>query len=692
LSHPHLAPLIVGTLAILALAVYLTSEMPSPGPLSLAHSGIEDGERLPGCVVCHQSEGLARGCLACHGEIAQQLTDGRGYHAYLLAGEEPHCARCHPDHQGADFELVGELAWDGKGPRGFEHPHVEFGLEGKHEGLGCDDCHDRPAAFAGHVRTRTFLGISQDCVSCHENVHKEERFLQCTGCHNQESFKGASNFQHDKLPLLNGHRGVACGDCHLIDVAARPQDYTRVRGKRCEECHESPHRVDLGADCESCHPRDASPWNVAQPKIDAKLHARTGFPLVRPHDQAECAKCHRADLPYAERFPDPPRPANRCAACHEDVHRGQFAGRGCLECHAPDRWKPALGLVKEHRIFPLRLAHAKVECAKCHLTDPGTGSARFAGRPRTCAGCHDDVHRGQFQQRTCDSCHDERSFKPPLPVVREHRTFPLRLAHADVECAKCHRADPETAVARFAGTARTCAGCHDDVHRGQFGKRACDTCHTERAFLPALYDVERHDSFALTGSHLAVSCRACHEETATGRRFKGTPRSCRECHADVHGGQFAKQTRKGDCTACHLADASTFAVRPFDHAARTKYPLEGAHAKALCARCHVERAVRGAPAPVRVYRGTPTACASCHTDVHRGQFRDARCDTCHLTRDEWTARGFDHAKTRFPLDRAHAPVACDRCHPTVRQPDGSSAVQYRPLPTECQSCHAFKQK
>jgi hypothetical protein len=602
---PQVAPLVVGTLAILALAVYLASEMPAPGPLALAHAAVEDGERLPGCARCHAEDGLTAGCLACHGEIADQLRGDKGYHALLLRGGEPRCAPCHPDHLGADFDLL-EVAWKEGGPGGFDHPHVDFRLRGRHEGLGCAECHTKPFAlkgFEGHLRARTYLGLSQQCVSCHENVHKEERFLDCAGCHDQEEFRGATGFVHDKLPLVNGHRGVACGKCHLNEAE---RDYTAVRGTRCEECHNDPHEVRWGRDCESCHPRDATPWDAARKEIDPPLHARTGFPLAAPHDRAACAACHAEKGFYDERFRSPPRPPQSCALCHTDVHRGQFEGRGCLDCHAPDRWKPA-------RV--------------------------------------------------------------------DHRTFPLRSAHEKALCAQCHRPDAD-GFQRFRGAPRACAGCHEDAHEGQFGKTSCDTCHTEKAFLPSLYDEARHTSFALTGAHRAVSCRACHADG----RFKETPASCRACHTDPHGGQFAAEMKKGDCTACHRRDARTFEMRPFDHAARTGYTLEGAHAEATCARCHAERG------GVRLYRGTSTTCAACHTDVHRGQFREARCEQCHRSREEWTARGFDHQATRFPLDRAHAPVACDRCHFTVRQPDGGSVVQYRPLPTECQSCHGFKQK
>lgn len=574
MTRAHLPPLVVGTLAVLAVAVYLGIESPGPGPLAAAHASIEDGERLAGCVRCHAEEGLVEGCLDCHAAIATQLRTGKGYHAFLLRGRAPGCKGCHPDHLGADFPITPLL------PE-FDHPHVEFALvEGKHAELACGKC---------HTRAGTFLGASQACSSCHENVHKEDRFLDCAGCHDQTTFEEPKDFKHDKLPLVNGHKGVSCAKCH-----DDKQNYASVRGHACVECHESPHRADLERGCEDCHARDATPWRSAARAVDAALHLRaTGFPLAKPHD-VECAKCHEGTT-FAARFPSPPRPPSSCTACHDDVHRGQFPDRECLDCHENDRWKPAR---IDHSFFPLRFAHEKVECASCHESGG------------------------------------------------------------------------------FRGTPRTCAGCHEDRHLGQFGKTSCDACHTTRAFRPSAYAVERHTVFALTGAHAAVACDACHADG----RFRGAPRTCGGCHEDPHRAQFGK----GECTACHAADSSTFRIRPFDHAKRAGYPLEGAHAEAACARCHGEE--KG----VRAYRGVPTACNSCHSDVHRGQFKKEGCDRCHTSREEWKVKGFDHKKTRFPLDKAHASVACDRCHFSVRQPDGGAAVQYRPLSTECQSCHAVK--
>ncbi|MFI5403700.1 MAG: hypothetical protein ACHQ1G_12255, partial [Planctomycetota bacterium] len=380
MSHAHLPPLVVGTLAILALAAYLVVTTPGPGPLAAAHASLKDAERMSGCVQCHADDGLAKGCLACHGEIAEQVEKDAGYHGFLLRGKEPSCKECHPDHQGRDFELLPVL-------EEFDHPHVEFALLGTHASLACGKCHQRP---------HTYLGLTQECASCHENVHKEERFHGCAGCHGQETFKGAAGFAHEKLPLVKGH-GVACAKCHEDE-----RNYTSVRGKRCEECHESPHHADFGRNCDQCHARDASPWSAGAKAVDAALHLRTGFALTEPHD-VECAKCHEG-AEFGARFRDPPRPPSSCKSCHEDVHRGQFGGKACVDCHELDRWKPAH---VDHSSFPLRLSHAELACDSCH-------EKGFRGTPRACALCHEDRHEGQFGKASCDACHTEKSFLPSL--------------------------------------------------------------------------------------------------------------------------------------------------------------------------------------------------------------------------------------------------------------------------------------
>ncbi len=131
-----------------------------------------------------------------------------------------------------------------------------------------------------------------------------------------------------------------------------------------------------------------------------------------------------------------------------------------------------------------------------------------------------------------------------------------------------------------------------------------------------------------------------------------------------------------DCSLCHVGDG-WHEVREdfvFDHLAVTGTPLEGAHARAECLRCHNDRG----PAAVFAARG----CAGCHEDVHRAQLGQD-CAQCH-EQEDWRPRQeiASHQRTRFPLVGAHASVACWRCHA------GGEVGTFTPLDTACVSCHA----
>ena len=131
-----------------------------------------------------------------------------------------------------------------------------------------------------------------------------------------------------------------------------------------------------------------------------------------------------------------------------------------------------------------------------------------------------------------------------------------------------------------------------------------------------------------------------------------------------------------DCQLCHVG-AKWDEIRAdfeFDHAGETGYALVGAHARAVCLRCHNDRG------PVDTFAAQ--GCAGCHEDFHRGTLGQD-CLACH-TQDNWRPVGMVemHSRTRFPLLGAHLPVACHRCHP------GAFVGNFAPVDTSCVTCHA----
>jgi hypothetical protein len=102
--------------------------------------------------------------------------------------------------------------------------------------------------------------------------------------------------------------------------------------------------------------------------------------------------------------------------------------------------------------------------------------------------------------------------------------------------------------------------------------------------------------------------------------------------------------------------------------------------------------------PSRVtWLGAPQSCVACHFDDHRGQV-STECQRCHGEQAWKPARGFDHARTTYPLVAKHVSVPCEKCHPrkldetTPRDafpaPVTPSFLVLKPIPfARCLDCH-----
>lgn len=134
-------------------------------------------------------------------------------------------------------------------------------------------------------------------------------------------------------------------------------------------------------------------------------------------------------------------------------------------------------------------------------------------------------------------------------------------------------------------------------------------------------------------------------------------------------------TFPSDCALCHVGEdwQSLSDDFHFDHEAETGVPLNGAHARATCLRCHNDRG------PVAEF--ARLGCAGCHEDIHFAAL-GSNCQSCHQE-DSWEPQGMVamHRKTRFPLVGVHAVTACWQCHP------GAEVGKFTPLDSECLTCH-----
>lgn len=555
----------------------------SPGPLSKAHASLEGNLE---CTKCHGkgSGEMDRKCMACHGEIASLVANHRGFHGREASHD---CAHCHPDHGGRDFALI---AWPDKSPEKFDHARTGWALRGKHAAVACKTCHTRAhlgpeMAALVEVKSRdtVWVGIDSSCRTCHEDIHRGALGDNCASCHNEKAWRPVPGFDHAKtsFPLTGLHAKVACAKCH-----------------------------------------EAPGLKLAHDARGAVI------PLYKP-------------LPHGE-----------CNACHADPHKGSF-GTTCSSCHSTAGFK----VIRKGRFdhdktrYPLRGRHAALACEKCHDEKTAWGKKPpFA----TCGGCHKDPHAGQAmaagKATDCAACHTVSGFKPSTFSVEEHAKtrFPLDGAHASTKCMDCHGLKPAGTAAQVAaavGRAKVwfhpaherCTDCHRDPHGGRFspgGERArakdCRACHTMEHFRPSTFDAAQHDEarFKLEGAHRAIPCGACHADLAAaasakpGRHvaltLKIDARSCRDCHQSPHGTQFDSRKDKGACDACHDIESFRPASR-FDHRRLNAFPLEGAHLRVACGKCHPTVKTSGGK-KMTLYRPLSSRCESCHADgdiLHR---------------------------------------------------------------------------
>ncbi len=613
-------------LALLGVVLFLAYRHRSPGQVSQVHASA-----TVGCATCHGDgqRDLATACNACHEEIERQMQTGNGLHGRMQREQVTHCGRCHEEHRGRDYRLVSDHTFviAGLGTiDSFLHQGVDFGLSGRHAHLPCQGCHQHAADAVLQKGHKRFLGLRQDCVTCHRDPH-DGKLRDCASCHGQEQpFGQVALFRHDpRFPLVHSHAGLDCKRCHepgsrfaIENVGHRRAP--AVRG--CADCHETRHSARFlaataGTGCTACHRLEHGSFTSADEKRSHDLHGASGFDLLVPHHEVACQKCHRGPS-HTDRFRSPPRSPNDCRGCHEDPHDGQFQEH-CLSCHQAHTFRDHRFDRERHARagFVLLGAHQQLACKSCHPIHEGV--RRFRGLPKTCGGCHEDPHGDQFQHgafkgQACTTCHNQVRFRPAAFTLAMHQRtrFPLEGAHAAVGCNRCHPGGS------YRGTSTTCRNCHVDVHEGAFARRGagCADCHDTRAFRlreAQAFDHGRWTGFELAGAHAKTACRGCHPPgppTHDGtRRMSRATSGCADCHRDPHAGQFRRGTGT-DCSRCHSVQRG-FDLTHFDHDRHSRFKLDEKHRSLRCDQCHKRYPVPGGATVVR-YRPLGTKCNDCH--------------------------------------------------------------------------------
>lgn len=466
-----------------------------------------------------------------------------------------------------------------------------------------------------HVRLRE-TSQEQLCMDCHKSIQKDILNIKgfhgknnraassdCKVCHADHKGRGANivwldkdrfNHKQTDYPLVGKHKQTECSSCHPKDKKFRDAP------SACIDCHKEDdvHKSKLGKKCANCHNPKA--WTGKQ--FD---HDKTKFKLRDSHKQVACDLCH-----VENRYKDTP---GKCVSCHaiKDVHQNRF-GSKCQDCHSQEKWNKTKFDHDKDTKYRIKGKHRSVTCHACHSISNSKQEKKKS--IRSCYSCHrlDDVHKGK-RGKKCQQCHSEKTWLESSFDHDKKTKFSLKGAHAKASCQACHQTDSIDKKTDMA-----CYSCHkhEDVHKGQQGKR-CNDCHNDASWWmeDVKYDHDFSD-FPLIGQHAVAGCESCHLSSA----FKDVKTDCFSCHQedDVH-----KKALGEDCQNCH--NPNDWLIWQFNHD-ESDFKIKGAHTELHCHSCHFK--------PRDDNSKKNNHCIDCHNrdDIHDGNF-GPNCDNCHTQED-----------------------------------------------------------
>ena len=578
------------------------------------------------------------------------------------------------------------------------HGNTAFPLTGRHQTVACESCHLKGV----------FKGTPTACYDCHWVRRQDDKFktklgTQCESCHRTISW-AAVRWDHGAMTgmsLNGGHRTLGCESCHTDTRFERAEVSCIACHRKDYDATKSPNHAaaNFPTQCDACH----RPSDIAF--TQARFDHNASFPLSGAHASIACATCHRAGV-----YQGTPRD---CASCHQNDfnqaknpnHVAAGFPNQCELCHKPTQptWTGGGTGAFNHSLYPLTGQHTTVSCASCHKNNV------YLGTPRDCVGCHKPNydrttapnHAQAGIPTTCENCHRPSDATWKNGNFNHNSVFALVGKHAAAACASCHVNNV------FKGTGRDCVDCH----RPQYDRTTapnhasagfsiqCASCHKPTDPSWSGVSFNHNAFFQLQGKHAAAQCASCHVNGV----YKGTGRNCVDCHlAKYNATTTPKHSTAGfstQCDTCHKATDSQWTGVSFNHNAF--FPLQGKHAAAQCATCHVNN----------VYKGTGRNCVDCHqakynattAPNHASAGFSTQCDSCHKATDsQWTGITFNH-NAFFPLQGKHTAAACASCHVnnvyrgTSRTCVGCHLAKYNAtsnpnhaasgFPTTCETCH-----
>jgi hypothetical protein len=421
---------------------------------NLAGYKLEGAHSKKACGDCHKAD-----------YIKDPQIKKKKYSSYL--GLNSSCTSCHKDyHQNTLSQNCSEChTFEAFKPASkFDHNNAKFKLAGKHQLTDCIKCH-KPEIRDGK-QFQKFTGIPYaNCTNCHTDVHKNQFGQDCRQCHSEESFhiiRGMENFDHNltEFKLIDKHQLVSCKSCHKTALT------DPINHDRCADCHADYHnnqfaKQGISPDCSACH----NTIGFAYFSYTLEQHNVSPFPLEGAHVATPCFECHKKTEKWNFR-----EIGIHCKDCHPDIHNPYldkiyYPENNCKVCHSVESWRN-INFDHNKTKFTLEGTHQRQTCRTCHFKkdEAGNINQRFSGLTSTCATCHQDVHRNQFEIEgitDCARCHGFDNWKDEK---FDHNTarFVLDGKHINVACEKCHKivSEGDLTYVQYKLNEFKCESCH----------------------------------------------------------------------------------------------------------------------------------------------------------------------------------------------------------------------------------------
>ncbi len=321
----RLSLLIAGYAALALVALIIVPRASyQPGKLLAAHAGFDSQ-----CAGCHRPWHGADngGCIACHGDFAQNNPHG-GYYVLddkegLIAGkrlvtfkDDLSCLSCHSEHRGR---------------------HADFRVQAA---FNCTWCHKHPAIAA---------------VDKHQGptLRRHDSAIQM--------FKQPFNhYQHRLLMMMqsaNFPNGFDCAACHKVSpVAPGAPDKMTIAWAACAPCHANPQVPSLALPAALGSAPAALPYSG----VVRTLHVNAVFNHSKGHLATPCAQCHLKVSDSAKPDDENSLLIAQCFTCHAHQEAAPHTAA------ASQRPEPALIGRLEGVALADESGRRVVACGQCH--------------------------------------------------------------------------------------------------------------------------------------------------------------------------------------------------------------------------------------------------------------------------------------------------------------------------------------